>query len=188
MILIIDCGYKYINRLENLVYAYDDFQTVSVMDVLAQDMEEKQGLIITGTQISVHETNVDHYIEKFRIFLDSDLPILATGVGHHFVGISFGALTAYQPYVNDLVEMSLLEDDPLFAKLPSEINMMEDHAGTISIPADFQLLASSDLSINEAMRHKTKNIYGIQFLPELSGNQGAIVIENFVDISHNHKR
>ena len=64
---------------------------------------------------------------------------------------------------------------------------MEDHVGTISIPADFQLLASSDQSINESMTHRTKPFYGVQFIPELSGNYGAIVIENFVNISLKYK-
>ena len=33
------------------------------------------------------------------------------------------------------------------------------------------------------MQHKELPIFGVQFLPERSGNQGAIIIENFVNIS-----
>jgi len=184
MVLIIDCGYKYIHRLEDLVDQYIDFKTVAIFDFeINQIPEGTKGIIISNAQVSVHETNTENYQAKIKSIFDLDLPILGIGVGHHLLGLCFDALTAYQPYTNELTEVGIIEDTPIFDKLPQDVDFMEDHAGTISIPPKFKLLASSDRSINEAMKHNDKPFYGVQFIPELSGNYGAIVIENFVNIS-----
>lgn len=184
MVLIIDCGYKYIYRLEDLVDQYIDFKTIAIFDFEKDQLPpETKGIIISNAQVSVHETNTENYQEKIKSIFDLDLPVLGIGVGHHLLGLCFDALTAYQPYTNELTEIGIIEDTPIFDKLPQDVGLMEDHAGTISIPHNFKLLASSDRSINEAMKHNDKPFYGVQFIPELSGNYGAIVIENFVNIS-----
>ena len=71
----------------------------------------------------------------------------------------------------------------LFQKLPTVFEVMEDHCESISIPEGFELLASSDECINEAMQHKEKKIYGLQFHSEVSGNFGRVIIENFVNFA-----
>lgn len=184
MVLIIDCGYKYIYRLEELVDQYIDFKTVAIFDFeIDQIPKDTKGIILSNAQVSVHETNTENYQTKIKEIFKLEIPVLGIGFGHHLLGLCFDALTAYQPYTNELTEIGILEDTTIFDKLPLDVSLMEDHAGTISIPPNFKLLASSDRSINEAMKHNDKPYYGVQFIPELSGNLGAIVIENFVNIS-----
>jgi len=60
--------------------------------------------------------------------------------------------------------------------------MMEDHCECISLPPNFELIATSDACVNEAMAHPAKSIMGMQFHPEVSGNFGAILIENFIGL------
>ena len=83
----------------------------------------------------------------------------------------------------DWQTIEIYEDCPLFDKLPIEIQMMEDHCEAISIPPGFELVASSDTCVNEAMQHRVKPIFGIQFHPEISGLQGGIVIDNFLRLT-----
>ncbi|MNY69021.1 GMP synthase [glutamine-hydrolyzing] [compost metagenome] len=63
---------------------------------------------------------------------------------------------------------------------------MEDHCEAVSIPKDFVHIAVSDATVNEGMMHQNKPFYGVQFHPEVSGNHGAIILENFVHICENH--
>jgi GMP synthase (glutamine-hydrolysing) len=83
----------------------------------------------------------------------------------------------------DWLEIEVVTESLLFEKLPTVFDVMEDHCESISIPVGFELLASSDECINEAMQHKNKMIYGLQFHPEVSGNFGRVIIENFVNCS-----
>lgn len=187
MILIIDCGYSKIYKLEDLVDQYSDYKTVSIYDIQFDELVKlnPKGAIISHAHISIHETNVEKYIEKIREVLKLDIPVLGIGVGHHLLGVCFDARPAYEPYRNELVEIGILETEGIFDKMPYEVELIKDNAGTISIPPGFQLLASSDYSINEAMKKHDKPIYGVQFLPEVSGNLGGVIMDNFVNISLN---
>jgi GMP synthase-like glutamine amidotransferase len=43
-------------------------------------------------------------------------------------------------------------------------------------------LGTSDACVNEVMRHESKDLYGVQFHPEISGNNGMILLQNFYQI------
>jgi GMP synthase (glutamine-hydrolysing) len=60
---------------------------------------------------------------------------------------------------------------------------MEDHCESISVPPGFVLVASSDACVNEIMQHQTKPFFGVQFHPEVSGNHGSLLIENFAKVA-----
>ncbi|WP_107037828.1 glutamine amidotransferase-related protein [Brumimicrobium mesophilum] len=184
MILIVDCGYSSIYKLEDLVDQYSDFKTISIYDITLKEIQklDLKGAIISHAHLSINETNVEKYIEKIEEVFKLEIPVLGIGVGHHLLGVCFNARPAYEPYRNELVDIGILQTEGIFDKLPNEVQLIKDNAGTISIPPGFQLLASSDYSINEAMKKHDKPIYGVQFLLEVSGNFGAVIMDNFVNI------
>jgi GMP synthase (glutamine-hydrolysing) len=186
MILVIDIGYQQIYRLTDTIDLYDDFKVVSLYDFSQDALEEfkPQAVIISHGPITVNDTSVQNYLDQLAPLKKCGIPILGIGVGHHLLGLLFHSQAVFAPYINDIITVGVIEiDDPLFNKLPLDIEVSTDHSSSISIPPGFLLLASSDGSINEVMKHKEKPIYGVQFLPERSGNYGAIIIENFVEIS-----
>ena len=180
MIGLIDVGYKNSKKLEQLLDEYIDVETIGIYDFKPDHLKDWKGIVISSSQIVVNEQNINPYIEKLQPILTANLPVLGIGTGHHLLGILYGAQPSYQPYFCDYHIISVLEDSPIFDRLSNEIELYSDHASSVSIPPNFKLIASSDKSINEAMEHKEKKIYGVQFLPELSGNFGAIIVENFI--------
>ena len=182
MILIVDCGYLNIYELENLVDRFDDYRTVALFDI--EEMTEPfDGIIISNAKLVLNEQSIPLYKEKIDYLLGFNKPILGIGFGHLLIGVSFGAFYSPQNFGSDTYEIALTSESPLLKKLRVDLTLIKDNTGSISIPPGFELLASSDDCINEGMQHKELPIFGVQFLPERSGNQGAIIIENFVDIS-----
>lgn len=88
----------------------------------------------------------------------------------------------------DWQTIEILADCPLFDKLPTEFDQLEDHCETVSIPAGFVHVGVSDACVNEAMMHSELPLYGVQFHPEVSGTTGAVIFENFVHICERHGR
>lgn len=189
MILVIDIGYQLIYRLAETIDLYDDYQEISLYDFTKETIDElnPQGIIISHGALAVNDQSTDQYLKQLEPLKMYNIPLLGIGAGHHLLGLLFDAQSVYAPYVNDMITVGIIEiEDPLFNKLPLDIEVATDHSSSISIPPSFELLASSDGSINEVMKHKELPFYGVQFLPERSGNYGALIIENFVEISNGY--
>lgn len=79
-----------------------------------------------------------------------------------------------------------LKTDPLFRALPKKMIMRESHRCEVKkLPKGYELIATSDTCRVEAMRHKTRPIYGTQFHPETYEEpflHGRTLLENFARI------
>jgi GMP synthase (glutamine-hydrolysing) len=58
----------------------------------------------------------------------------------------------------------------------------EDHCEGITLPDQFILLARSRSYDVEAMKHREKDIYGVQFHPETSNEPGRKIAHNFLKL------
>lgn len=183
MILLIDLGTKNIHSLYDKIDEYMDVEQVGIYDLVKkEDFSRYQGIVISTTTLVVSAQPYQMYLEALKPIFELEKPILAIGIAHHLMGLYFGAQPTYQSYRNEQTIISTVDDVALFDKLPLEITMINDHAASISVPPKFSLIGSSDACINEAMQHETLPYYGIQFLPERSGNHGSIILDNFTRI------
>ena len=182
MILIIDCGSQKTPNIEQCVDEFMDYTTISLFDLSEQQFENKKGIIISGAPILITEVDLKPYLEVCKCLLTTNLPILGICFGHQIIGLLHGAFGSRMKEDRDWQTVEFYETSSLNDKLPSEVEMMEDHCESISIPQGFKLLASSDACVNEAMQHNEKPIFGVQFHPEVSGNHGRIIFENFIKI------
>jgi GMP synthase (glutamine-hydrolysing) len=182
MILIIDCGSSKTPFIESCVDEFEDVEIVDMYDFDYSYTKHCEGIIISGAPILLTEKDPAPYLALFSWLKETDKPVLGICFGHQILGLTFGALASRIREDRDWQTIEVIADCPLFDKLPSEIELMEDHCEAISIPANFIHAAVSDACVNEAMMHQSKQLFGIQFHPEVSGNHGRIIIENFVHI------
>ena len=152
------------------------------------DLPGCKGVIISGAPILITEKDPEPFLALFEWIKTAEVPVLGICFGHQTLGMTFGALPSRQKEDRDWQTIEIIADCPLFAKLSDEIELMEDHCECISIPKDFIHIGVSDACVNEAMMHKDKPLFGVQFHPEVSGNHGSVVLENFVNICENHQQ
>jgi GMP synthase (glutamine-hydrolysing) len=182
MILVIDCGSSKTPYIADAVDANSEVEVVPFFDLTEQKAIEAKGLIFSGAPILVTERNMDDFLEHIDWLKSYPKPVLGICFGHQILGMLFGVLPSRMKEDRDWQEIEVLIDCPLFKRLPDVFEMMEDHCESIPVPHGFDLVASSDACVNEAMQHKSLPFYGVQFHPEVSGNFGAMVIDNFCEL------
>ncbi len=184
MILIINCGSSKCIHIEEMVDEFVDFETKNLDDFseTIHLTENIQGVIISGAPILITEVDPTPYLEKFLWLKETKLPVLGICFGHQILGMTFGAYANRQKDDRDFQTIELINESVLFEKFPEEFEMLEDHCECISLPKDFLHLCVSDACVNEGMQHKEKALFGVQFHPEVSGNMGRLLFDNFIKI------
>ncbi len=181
MILILKCGSNKTPHIEQITDEFMDYRSIDILDFKLDDLDGIKGVIISGAPLLVTEIDLSPYLAKVQWIKETKIPVLGICFGHQLIGILHGAFASMMKEDRDWQDILILEEHMLFNKLPNEIQMMEDHCETVSIPPGFILIASSDACVNEAMIHKDFPIYGVQFHPEVSGNHGRVIIQNFIE-------
>ena len=76
------------------------------------------------------------------------------------------------------------KDDPIFKDIPDNFTAPEVHGwAVLHVPDQYEVIADSGYV--QAIKHKTKLIYGKQFHAEIkaSYNQGVPFIKNFLELA-----
>jgi GMP synthase (glutamine-hydrolysing) len=113
------------------------------------------------------------------------LPILCICVTHQLMATTFGGTTnlAKRPEFGP-VEVSVSDEDTILKGLKPSFTAWESHNDEIvAAPPGFKVLASSDNCTVQAMRHEEKDVFGVQFHPEVSHTtKGVDIFKNFLKI------
>lgn len=182
MILIIDFGSNKTTYIEQIIDEIIDVQNCRYADFNKEMLADVQGVVLSGAPILITEVDMGPYLELMQWIKTASVPVLGICFGHQLIGLLFDAFASKMKEERDWQIVESFVDCPLFDRLPNELEMMKDHCETISVPSGFELVAASDKCVNEAMQHSEKPIYGVQFHPEVSGNHGRVILENFVTI------
>jgi len=118
-------------------------------------------------------------------YVKLEIPILGVCLGHHIIAVAFGGEVGKGKvggYAE--VEVEILEQNEIFKGFPSKIKVWASHMDEVKrMPESFKLLAKSDICNIEAMRHKKKPIFGVQWHPEVYHSQfGVELYKNFIKI------
>ena len=116
-------------------------------------------------------------------YLDLDVPVLGICLGMQLIARELGGAVGageYGGYADVTVEITDPED-PLVGSLAPETRVWASHADEVTeLPDGFVRTARSDVCSIEAMSDTDRELYGVQWHPEVAHTeQGQALFENF---------
>ena len=181
-ILVIDFGSQYneliVRRVRDLgVYA---FLVDNKVDLKTLDKSEIKGIILSGGPNSINDENSPKI--KPEIF-DFNVPILGICYGMQALAHYFGGHVEenkIKEYGDTEVNFDTIS--VLFKGVKETSNVFMSHSDTVTkIPEGFAKIASSKLTEYAAMEDKERNIYALQFHPEVNDTiEGKTMLSNFL--------
>lgn len=113
------------------------------------------------------------------------IPMLGVCLGHQAIAEVFGGtLTNLSTVFHGVSStMTVLQEDPLFAKLPKKFDVGRYHSWVVDkpLPKGFVLLAEEENGQVMAYKHEKYPVYGVQFHPEsVLTPDGKQLLKNWV--------
>ncbi len=194
MKIVVVNNYKETNQTEKAVQNIEKCtgQSVEKIDYKEPDLysrvveSEPDLVILTGSSALLSKPRT---LELFQPEIDlvrkATFPVLGICYGHQIIGSAFGApMRDLGQMLRGYEKVSVVRKHPLFDGLPPDLVVAESHRQElIEVPDEFQHLAQSTTSKVEAMAHRSKPIYGVQFHPERSNDEhphGRMILQNLV--------
>ncbi|HID72286.1 MAG TPA: GMP synthase subunit A [Thermoplasmata archaeon] len=181
-ILVVDNGGQWTHR-EWRMLRYLNIETEIIPNTTPVEKIHADGLILSGgaPRISTDIPKLGNTAD----YLEEEIPVLALCVAHQFLAIYFGgkAGPAKVPEYGK-TEITITKKDDIFKDIPEKIVVWESHNDEITLlPSCFEPLAHSEYCAFQAIKHKEKPFYGLQFHPEVEDTQfGEKMFKNFADV------
>ena len=181
-ILVIDFGSQYTQLIARRIRESKVFSIVKPYSISIDEIKRINpiGIILSGGPQSVYAENA--------YSIDEEVFNLCTPI----LGICYG-LQLICKLLNGKVEpaknreygkavLKIKDNNKLFLGVKTSSSVWMSHGDLITqLPDNFNILATSDSSPNCAIANKEKNIYGVQFHPEVNHTEeGTKIIKNFL--------
>ncbi len=182
-IAVLDFGGQYAHLIANRIRRFGVYTEILDGDVSADELVGYKGIVLSGGPASVRAK--DSVQCDSRIF-ESGVPILGICYGHQLTAFSLGGevdagkVREYGPatvvFKNKPGVFEGVMDD--------EIVWMSHFDQVSALPEGFEIVGSTEDTPIAAMADLKRNIYCMQFHPEVTHTPcGKIILENFVDLT-----
>lgn len=184
------------------------FKSLSGLDCLVVHRSEVTGadldrpaikaILISGRNTTGAPPNDEPFFDLIR---HTEIPMIGFCGGGQLIGKAYGTplvrlrglkpgeadpMPTYHPGTfkeRGFLKVEISQADPLFTNLGDTIVVKQSHAFQLAdVPPEFTLLASSPDCRVQAIKHRDRLVYGVQFHPEAydtSHPDGRTLLENF---------
>ena len=182
-IIVLDFGSQYnqlIARRIRDMHVYSELLPHTIKAEEIKEMGNVKGIVFSGGPKSVYD--VDAFDVDPQIF-ELGIPVLGICYGMQLISKKFGGKIcrgSIREY--GLNTISIIKDSLLFDSLPKEQDVWMSHGDHVEVlPNGFDLVAKSSAGLVASIENTEKNIYAVQFHPEVRNSvYGLDIIKNFV--------
>ena len=180
--LLIDCGSRYINNLHKILLDLTTVQIVPLATLQESDFDQCDRIIMSGSPSLLTERDVQPLLKKMKMCVNSGLPFLGICFGHQLLGMYYGSTLSLGKPRENMEKIQPVNKSHLFEGIQeTDLIFQESHREEITLPKNFNLIATSQETEVEGIQHLEKSLFGVQFHPETSNDQGKRLLENFLE-------
>ncbi len=182
-ILVLDFGGQYNQLIARRVRDHSVYAEIKPFTVNIEEIKKEnyKGIIFTGGPNSVYDMESPHFDKEI---LELGIPVLGICYGCQLIcwmgdGTVESAITSEYGKIEMTVDK---ENSLIFKDVPQESVVWMSHTDYISkVPQGFEITAHSNDCPCAAMENVEKNIYAVQFHPEVTHTEyGKIILKNFL--------
>ncbi|MCF4007119.1 chorismate-binding protein [Corynebacterium uropygiale] len=117
--------------------------------------------------------------------LRSGLPVLGVCLGMQLMAVAAGGTLRTHPPHHGVLSSVEHDGSPLFDTIPSPMSVTRYHSWVVERPGeDMEVLARSEDGVIQALRHRRRPWWGVQFHPEsISTPDGRTLLRNFLRLA-----
>jgi GMP synthase (glutamine-hydrolysing) len=185
-ILVLDFGGQYCNLITRRIREHKVYSEIVPCDITPEEIEELnknmnvKGLILSGGPWSVYEKDAPKFGSRI---LDMGIPVLGLCYGHQMIAyFSKGKVKPGTKKEYGIAQVTVDKPVGVLKELDRMEKVWMSHGDTVyELPEDYEMLAFTGSCPIAAFRHKTKQIYGLQWHPEVVHTKnGMKMLRNFI--------
>ncbi|QIB27425.1 glutamine-hydrolyzing GMP synthase [Caloranaerobacter azorensis] len=182
LILILDFGGQYSQLIARRVREANVYCEIVPYDYDIEKIKAKspKGIIFSGGPASVYAEDSPKCNQGV---FDLDVPILGICYGGQLIAQFFGGeVSRADAREYGKTKLEIIDNTDLFKGLEESIVCWMSHTDFIEkLPEGFEVIAKTDSCPVAAMKNEEKNIFAVQFHPEVEHTQrGRDIIKNFI--------
>ncbi len=179
-ILILDFGSQYTQLIARRVRELNVYCEIHPFNKIPPLTKEIKGVILSGSPCSVR----DNGAPSVDLATFANVPVLGVCYGAQLIAHQSGGnvLPSHQREYGRARLTTVDHHNELLKEISLDTQVWMSHADTIaSVPANFEIIATTPSVAVAAFKIHDKNIYGIQFHPEVTHTtEGKNLLRNFV--------
>jgi GMP synthase (glutamine-hydrolysing) len=182
LIAVLDFGAQYAMLIARRVRECNVYCEILPHNVSVAELKKRKvrGIIISGGPASVYDKNAPQADPKLW---KSDIPILGICYGTQLMAKALGgSVKAEKKREYGRTELFVDDETSLFAGLPKQSVCWMSHGDSVvKSPKNFKTFAHSKNTPLAAIGDTERNLYGVQFHPEVVHTEkGSEIIKNFI--------
>jgi GMP synthase (glutamine-hydrolysing) len=186
MIIVMDFGSQYTHLIARRIREFQVFSQILFPDITLDELKEihVEGIIFSGGPASIYEEGAPTiHRDVWEYILEKRIPILGICYGLHLLATLFGGkVLAGKKKEYGVADVEILGKEEIFSGLDSHESVWMSHGDSVAvIPHELSVIASSENCPITAFKHTQRDIYGLQWHPEVRHTvHGRKILENFI--------